>query len=248
MTPFSAMAASRSAASPWPADEMTPAASIASVGAAKGDLGPDRRSDGRRSVVHRGADQERGGERHCRRSRWPLRGGGAEPMAPMAIPTSLHASLLARLDRLAPTRELAQIGAALGRSPGSPKASTRRSCRTPSCMTPINEFMRRLATPKHEAARHRKLLDPRSIRSMRLQQRPTASARCRGLSQAVGSASVQISKRPFKLAITDIGTTGKQCLQCRQECRSLGCLQRTGGVDDSKRLRFSEGHLVRFAL
>ena len=38
------------------------------------------------------------------------------PMAPLAIPTSLHASLLARLDRLAPTREVAQIGAALGRS------------------------------------------------------------------------------------------------------------------------------------
>jgi tetratricopeptide (TPR) repeat protein len=36
--------------------------------------------------------------------------------APLAIPTSLHASLLARLDRLAPTREVAQIGAALGRS------------------------------------------------------------------------------------------------------------------------------------
>lgn len=35
--------------------------------------------------------------------------------APLAIPTSLHASLLARLDRLAPTREIAQIGAALGR-------------------------------------------------------------------------------------------------------------------------------------
>jgi class 3 adenylate cyclase len=39
---------------------------------------------------------------------------GAE--AQVAIPTSLHASLLARLDRLAPTREIAQIGAALGRS------------------------------------------------------------------------------------------------------------------------------------
>jgi tetratricopeptide (TPR) repeat protein len=39
----------------------------------------------------------------------------AGPMAPLAIPTSLHASLLARLDRLAPTREVAQIGAALGR-------------------------------------------------------------------------------------------------------------------------------------
>ena len=39
---------------------------------------------------------------------------GAVPS--LAIPTSLHASLLARLDRLAPTREVAQIGAALGRS------------------------------------------------------------------------------------------------------------------------------------
>jgi len=37
------------------------------------------------------------------------------PEAPLAIPTSLQASLLARLDRLAPTREIAQIGATLGR-------------------------------------------------------------------------------------------------------------------------------------
>ena len=40
----------------------------------------------------------------------------ARPIAPLAIPTSLQASLLARLDRLATTREVAQIGAALGRS------------------------------------------------------------------------------------------------------------------------------------
>jgi predicted ATPase len=38
------------------------------------------------------------------------------PAASLGIPTTLHASLLARLDRLAPTREVAQIGAALGRS------------------------------------------------------------------------------------------------------------------------------------
>src|SRR6202023_1245121 len=37
------------------------------------------------------------------------------PVSPLAIPTSLHASLLARLDRLAPTRDVAQIAAALGR-------------------------------------------------------------------------------------------------------------------------------------
>jgi len=38
------------------------------------------------------------------------------PLPPLAIPTSLNASLLARLDRLAPAREVAQLGAALGRS------------------------------------------------------------------------------------------------------------------------------------
>jgi class 3 adenylate cyclase/predicted ATPase len=38
------------------------------------------------------------------------------PVPRFAIPTSLQASLLARLDRLAPVREMAQIGSALGRS------------------------------------------------------------------------------------------------------------------------------------
>ncbi len=37
------------------------------------------------------------------------------PVPPLAIPTTLHASLTARLDRLAPIREVAQIGAAIGR-------------------------------------------------------------------------------------------------------------------------------------
>jgi class 3 adenylate cyclase/predicted ATPase len=39
----------------------------------------------------------------------------AGPLPRLAIPTTLHASLLARLDRMAPTREVAQIGAAIGR-------------------------------------------------------------------------------------------------------------------------------------
>ena len=37
------------------------------------------------------------------------------PLPPFAIPTSLHASLMARLDRLASVRHVAQIGAAIGR-------------------------------------------------------------------------------------------------------------------------------------
>jgi class 3 adenylate cyclase/tetratricopeptide (TPR) repeat protein len=37
------------------------------------------------------------------------------PLPALAIPTTLHASLMARLDRLSPVREVAQIGAAVGR-------------------------------------------------------------------------------------------------------------------------------------
>jgi predicted ATPase len=37
------------------------------------------------------------------------------PLPPLAIPTSLHASLMARLDRLGSVRHVAQIGAAFGR-------------------------------------------------------------------------------------------------------------------------------------
>jgi predicted ATPase/class 3 adenylate cyclase len=39
----------------------------------------------------------------------------AGPLPPLAIPSTLHDSLLARLDRLAEVKEIAQIGAALGR-------------------------------------------------------------------------------------------------------------------------------------
>ena len=43
--------------------------------------------------------------------RWEFTG----PLPPLAIPSTLHDSLLARLDRLAPVKEIAQIGAAIGR-------------------------------------------------------------------------------------------------------------------------------------
>jgi predicted ATPase len=37
------------------------------------------------------------------------------PSPALAVPASLHASLMARLDRLGPAKELAQVGAAIGR-------------------------------------------------------------------------------------------------------------------------------------
>jgi len=39
----------------------------------------------------------------------------AVPLSALAVPPSLHASLIARLDRLGPAKEVAQIGAAIGR-------------------------------------------------------------------------------------------------------------------------------------
>jgi predicted ATPase len=37
------------------------------------------------------------------------------PLPPLAVPSTLHASLLARLDRLASVKDVAQIGSAIGR-------------------------------------------------------------------------------------------------------------------------------------
>jgi predicted ATPase len=40
---------------------------------------------------------------------------GTVPSPALAVPASLHASLMARLDRLGSAREVAQVGAAIGR-------------------------------------------------------------------------------------------------------------------------------------
>jgi class 3 adenylate cyclase/tetratricopeptide (TPR) repeat protein len=52
---------------------------------------------------------------HDQGGRWVLPGGA---LPPLAIPTTLHDSLEARLDRLSATKELAQLGAVLGREFG----------------------------------------------------------------------------------------------------------------------------------
>ena len=43
------------------------------------------------------------------------RAAAAIPPAAIAVPATLHASLMARLDRLGPAKEVAQAGAAIGR-------------------------------------------------------------------------------------------------------------------------------------
>src|SRR6476661_8401713 len=55
------------------------------------------------------------------------RTAAAAPSPALAVPASLHASLMARLDRLGPAKEVAQIGAAIGREfPHSLLASVAR--------------------------------------------------------------------------------------------------------------------------
>ena len=71
------------------------------------------RADRWHSTVHRGDDEGRAGsgERRAKRDR-PLL---LFRPPPLAVPASLHASLMARLDRLGTAKEVAQIGAAIGR-------------------------------------------------------------------------------------------------------------------------------------
>jgi len=64
----------------------------------------------------------------------------AGPVPPLAIPTSLNASLLARLDRLAPARDVAQIGAALGRQFSHELISAVHRCRSSRSMTPSRNW------------------------------------------------------------------------------------------------------------
>ena len=71
-----------------------------------------RRAHRRHSAV-RGGDDE-GGAGGGERGRGAAHGRGGS-VAGLAVPASLHASLMARLDRLGPAKEVAQIGAAIGR-------------------------------------------------------------------------------------------------------------------------------------
>ena len=81
--------------------------------AAPGGDGADRRQDRRGAALCRGIDQNgaRGGLLVAGPQGWRLDG----PLPPFAIPATLQDSLAARLDRLAPVKEIAQIGAAIGR-------------------------------------------------------------------------------------------------------------------------------------
>jgi len=51
----------------------------------------------------------------------------AIPSPAVRVPASLHASLIARLDRLGPAKELAQIGAAIGRELSQPPVGCGRA-------------------------------------------------------------------------------------------------------------------------
>jgi predicted ATPase len=55
------------------------------------------------------------------------------PLPPLAIPTTLHDSLMARLDRLAAVKGLAQFGATLARSTAIPRSAGPRCGSRPSC-------------------------------------------------------------------------------------------------------------------
>jgi class 3 adenylate cyclase/predicted ATPase len=65
----------------------------------------------------------------------------ARPLQQLAIPTTLHASLLARLDRLAPVRSLAQLAAALGRQFSHQLISSVASVPNPQLLDSLNQLV-----------------------------------------------------------------------------------------------------------
>ena len=82
----------------------------------------------------------------------------AGPLPPLAIPATLHDSLMARLDRLAPVKEVAQIGAAIGREFSHALLAAvadrpKRNCRRPR---PAGLLRARLP-PRRPARRHLQL-------------------------------------------------------------------------------------------
>ena len=78
----------------------------------------------------------------------------AGPLPPLAIPTTLHDSLMARLDRLAPVKEVAQIGAVIGRE-FTPRAACRglTAVRSRSGLRPRAAGPLRAGLPPRRAAR-----------------------------------------------------------------------------------------------
>ena len=102
-SPGSAGARARRWSSGWPAAKPLPA-EVA---------GADRGQDRRRAAVRRGADQDGAGVRAAART--PATATSCGPAAAARDPRDPARSLMARLDRLAPVKEVAQIGAAIGR-------------------------------------------------------------------------------------------------------------------------------------
>jgi class 3 adenylate cyclase len=63
------------------------------------------------------------------------------PLTPLAIPSTLHDSLMARLDRLAPVKEIAQIGAAIGREFSYPLLEAVSPIHGPALQAALGELM-----------------------------------------------------------------------------------------------------------
>ena len=110
----------------------------------------DRRAHRRRAAVCRGVDK--GGARK-RRSRQRVAAVlTASPLPDLAIPATLHASLMARLDRLGPVaKEVAQIGAVIGREFGYElieQVAQRLASRTASRARPARRG-RAVVLPRH---------------------------------------------------------------------------------------------------
>ena len=131
-----------------------------------------------------------------REDRYELTG----PLPPLAIPTTLHDSLMARLDRLATVKSLAQLGATLGREFSYELAARDRGTRGP-CSAGCTSWWRRSSCTSGGCLHRRRfkhaLIQDAAYQSL-LRSSPPAvpSAHCPG----VGGALSRSLRDPARVA------------------------------------------------
>ena len=126
------------------------------------------------------------------------------PLPPLAIPTTLHDSLMARLDRLAPVKEVAQIGAVIGRE-FLPRAARRglAAVRRQARAMPSNSW----SPPSWCFAAARRPMRPTA--SSTRWSRTRLTSRC---SSRSASSCTPGSLRCWKSGLPEIGETGPEVL------------------------------------
>ena len=124
------------------------------------------------------------------------------PLPPLAIPATLHDSLMARLDRLAPVKEVAQIGAVIGREFGHELLAAVADLPEASCRPPSTSS----SPPSSSSAAARRPRRPTASSTRWSRTPPT-----RACSRAAASSSTRGSRRCWRSSFPEQAEPSQSC-------------------------------------